>query len=281
MSDNQSRKYTWNGNTFEIGSPELNDMQMAVRVRMLMRDQLDHEKVCTDARDRIMCLAAEKKALEAERDEAYRRRDEWRKKAEGYDAVRVALREKVGSPWPPHMSRALWAGIAADEKKRADDAEAERDALVAAAYEAAARKAYLHNLGRDYEMSQRQISDIRALTPADARAALDRERAEARKEGMTGGVAAIAEERQRQVNGEGWTTKHDDQYRNEELALAAAAYCNPRHPGHRQLPPSFWPWDREWWKPTDRRRDLVKAGALIAAEIDRLDRLAAIEDTDE
>lgn len=72
--------------------------------------------------------------LEAERDEARRRRDEWRKKAEGYDEVRLALREKVGAPWPPNLSRALWAGIAADEKKRADDAElalatARREAL--------------------------------------------------------------------------------------------------------------------------------------------------------
>jgi len=63
--------------------------------------------------------------LERERDEAYRRRDEWKKKAEGYDAVRRALREKVGSPWPPNLSRAMWAGIAADEKKRADDARCE------------------------------------------------------------------------------------------------------------------------------------------------------------
>ena len=52
----------------------------------------------------------------AERDEARRRRDEWRKKAEGFDEVRLALREKVGASWPPNMSRALWAGIAADEK---------------------------------------------------------------------------------------------------------------------------------------------------------------------
>ena len=63
-------------------------------------------------------------ALEAALAEMTRRRDEWRKKAEGYDAVRLALREKVGTPWPPNMSRLLWAGIAADEKKRADDAEA-------------------------------------------------------------------------------------------------------------------------------------------------------------
>lgn len=37
----------------------------------------------------------------------------------------------------------------------------------------------------------------------------------------------------------------------------------------------IWPWDKSWWKPTpdDRIRELIKAGALIAAEIDRLQRL--------
>ena len=73
--------------------------------------------VCDESADRI-------ESLEAALSEMTRRRDEWRKKAEGFDAVRLALRAKVGTPWPPHMSRLLWAGIAADEKKRADDAEA-------------------------------------------------------------------------------------------------------------------------------------------------------------
>lgn len=81
----------------------------------------------------IQALKDRISVLERERDEAYRRRDEWKKKAEGYDAVRRALREKVGSPWPPNLSRALWAGIAADEKKRADDAR--REALEEAARE--------------------------------------------------------------------------------------------------------------------------------------------------
>lgn len=63
-------------------------------------------------------------ALEAKLMEMTRRRDEWRRKADGYEDVRLALREKVGAPWPPNLSRALWAGLAADEKKRADDAEA-------------------------------------------------------------------------------------------------------------------------------------------------------------
>lgn len=37
----------------------------------------------------------------------------------------------------------------------------------------------------------------------------------------------------------------------------------------------MWPFSQEWWKPTpdDRIRELAKAGALIAAEIDRLQRM--------
>lgn len=31
-----------------------------------------------------------------------------------------------------------------------------------------------------------------------------------------------------------------------------------------------------WWKPGNRRRCLVKAGALIAAEIDRMDAKEAV-----
>lgn len=67
--------------------------------------------------------------LREEVTKARRRRDEWKAKAEGYDTIRRALREKVGSPGPPHLSRFLWAGIAADERKRADDAEAEIERL--------------------------------------------------------------------------------------------------------------------------------------------------------
>ena len=89
--------------------------------------------------DAISAKNARIEALEAALDEMTRRRDEWRKKAEGFDAVRLALREKVGTPWPPNMSRLLWAGIAADEKKRADDAEA---ALLAADELARALDAY-------------------------------------------------------------------------------------------------------------------------------------------
>ena len=64
-------------------------------------------------------------------------------------------------------------------------------------------------------------------------------------------------------------TPHD----RDELSAAAAcyAYFGWVKPSNG-MAPTEWPWDAEWWKPTDRRRDLVKAGALILAEIERLDR---------
>jgi hypothetical protein len=40
-------------------------------------------------------------------------------------------------------------------------------------------------------------------------------------------------------------------------------------------PPQQWPWLSKWWKPKDRRRDLVRAAALVIAEIERLDRASS------
>lgn len=87
----------------------------------------------------------------------------------------------------------------------------------------------------------------------------------------------IAAERKRQIKEEGWTTKHDDTHDRGEMALAAACYAasgSGREDGVLQQSSwwSVWPWDLKWWKPKDRRRDLVRAGALIVAEIERLDR---------
>ena len=88
------------------------------------------------------------------------------------------------------------------------------------------------------------------------------------------GIDLIAAERARQIAREGWTQSHDAHHVDEQLALAAATYALPAclrlHAG-RDKRPITWPltWD---FKPTpnDRVRELVKAGALIAAEIDRL-----------
>lgn len=97
----------------------------------------------------------------------------------------------------------------------------------------------------------------------------------------------VIAERHRQVSAEGWTPEHDDQYEHGQLAGAASCYA--RHvnargwifntdPGSYQAETEStnWPWHHEWWKPTSPRRDLVKAGALILAEIERIDRAAGI-----
>lgn len=85
----------------------------------------------------------------------------------------------------------------------------------------------------------------------------------------------VIQERARQTDQEDWTPEHDDRHTHGELAGAAACYVLTSVPDWTGRPPigALWPWDRAWWKPTTRRRDLVKAGALILAEIERLDRL--------
>ncbi len=94
------------------------------------------------------------------------------------------------------------------------------------------------------------------------------------------GAQLIALERLRQVKIEGWTATHDDTHDGHELALAATSYiavvASPDElAGEKEesRPLHDWPWADEYWKPSnDAVRNLVKAGALIAAEIDRLQR---------
>jgi hypothetical protein len=96
----------------------------------------------------------------------------------------------------------------------------------------------------------------------------------------TNGILAIANERQRQIDDEGYTVSDDARhYPIGELAMAAACYAVPNFPFLRSKSqngtPTFtvaWPWSCEAWKPSpdDRIKELSKAGALIAAEIDRL-----------
>ena len=116
-------------------------------------------------------------------------------------------------------------------------------------------------------------------------------------------IDLIRNERERQINTEGWTPEHDDEHENGELAYAAACYAAPEEiylhrdaeisffinsgdRGDREPLPerhiSAWPWDEEWDKRDkhDRLRQLVIAGALIAAEIDRRLRLAAQQEAE-
>jgi len=91
---------------------------------------------------------------------------------------------------------------------------------------------------------------------------------------ITAAARDVLAERARQISAEGWTPEHDDQYDDGELIGAAFCY-SAQAAGfwpHKDRAPAFWPWDKSWWKPTTPRRDLVKAGALIQAAIERIDR---------
>lgn len=99
---------------------------------------------------------------------------------------------------------------------------------------------------------------------------------------LTKAAQDVIAERERHTTVEGWTANRDDRYVDGELARAAGAYCESaarpklfaREPGRAFTVPHSWPpsWDRIWWKPRSPREDLVRAGALILAEIERLDR---------
>lgn len=116
----------------------------------------------------------------------------------------------------------------------------------------------------------------------------------------TSGVNLIAEERKRQILEEGWSAEHDDEHTDGSLALAAVCYATPVKLFRMdELANAFHlsdPWPRSWDSVWDKRYRygagralranyipdpktysdeeridlLVKAGALIAAEIDRL-----------
>ena len=100
-------------------------------------------------------------------------------------------------------------------------------------------------------------------------------------------ILEIARERERQIEKEGWTLEHDDVHVKGEMAQAAGIYAiNSADPNLLDFDDSFgpepgevyplgWPWHHQWWKPKNPRRDLVRAAALIVAEIERLDRVSA------
>lgn len=97
-------------------------------------------------------------------------------------------------------------------------------------------------------------------------------------------IELIKAERLRQIEKEGFTQEHDAEHEDNILAQAAASYaldeevrnaiselCTPELFSITNVPVT-WPFDDEYWKPSpdNRLRELIKAAALIIAEIERL-----------
>lgn len=110
--------------------------------------------------------------------------------------------------------------------------------------------------------NENETDDEGCFSPNDNRIGVDRT-----------AINMIHAERRRQIERLGYMPSMDIRYFDGQLSKAASAYAMP--PEERVVfggIPDAWPedWKEESWKPESRIRELVKAGALICAEIDRL-----------
>lgn len=111
---------------------------------------------------------------------------------------------------------------------------------------------------------KRQAAELEALRTEQSDAARD-----------------VLTERRRQVEAEGWTPEHDDKHGDNSMAVAAACYAladiAPALTVQTVRVRGLWSWTgwaESWFKPKDKRRNLIRAAALLLAEIERLDRAA-------
>lgn len=108
-----------------------------------------------------------------------------------------------------------------------------------------------------------------------------------RREGMNGLTKAASDvlaERARQINVEGWTPEHDDEHGDGAMAVAAACYALADRARALIIGTvnivGLWQWtgwSEQWFKPKDKRRNLVRAAALLLAEIERMDRADGVK----
>ncbi len=101
---------------------------------------------------------------------------------------------------------------------------------------------------------------------------------------LSGAERIVAERaRHKSPRGENYSDEDDDKYTNDELIRAAICYATASvAEGADELVAEIiadaksdntdkaWPWAPSFFKPKSRIRNLERAGALIAAEIDRL-----------
>lgn len=88
-------------------------------------------------------------------------------------------------------------------------------------------------------------------------------------------VEDVLAERIKQVD-KGYTPEHDDDYKDDELTMAAICYLElgitDGVPANTVA--TCWPWDVRTFKPRDQRSNLVRGIALAIASLERMDREA-------
>lgn len=106
-------------------------------------------------------------------------------------------------------------------------------------------------------------------------------------------ISEIHRERERQYTHKWHSNEEDDKHTEGQLAKAASCYaagetvyridflCYGRDFNPKPSIKDLWPWAGCWWNPKTRRDDLIRAAALIVAEIERLDRAVLLQETQE
>jgi hypothetical protein len=82
----------------------------------------------------------------------------------------------------------------------------------------------------------------------------------------------VESERSYQMHVEGYTPEHDDEHKEGQLTMAAIAYLLvdvPHDEWNAESSRKYWPWHPHGFKPEDPLRNLLKAAALVQAEIER------------
>lgn len=126
----------------------------------------------------------------------------------------------------------------------------------------------IEKLTRERDAARTQLADVTKL----------RARVHELEKLLVGGAGRIARERLAQVDREGFTAEHDDAHRRGEMAIAAAYYALLTLDYELALAYHVeWPWSDAWKKDDGDLRNLEKAGALIASELDRHIRARARE----
>jgi hypothetical protein len=184
-----------------------------------------------------------------------------------------------GWKWLPLYLAAPVAPAGAQNASTPDRAKLLRAALDAADKWASTEHLHARGIGKGGRGDEKAVvraenaarKAITALAGVGVHAALE--------EVQTAAARDVLAERRRQVEQEGWTPEHDDEHNIGEMAVAACCYAfagSEMVPDevHFERTPMDWPWASEWWKPSSKRRNLIKAGALILAEIERIDRAA-------
>ena len=86
---------------------------------------------------------------------------------------------------------------------------------------------------------------------------------------LLGSISLVTQERLRQIYVEGWTPAHDKFHQPNDLSRAALCYILKNINSEIIGFDDIWPWETDYFKPEDEIRNLVKAAALIMAEIDK------------